>query len=123
MKSVVNRVVGTFLLVALAGSVVLAKTHLRTVSFSTDVKVNDTLVKKGQYDIRFDEKTGELSVEKHGKVVVKTSTRLEKRHRKAADTEVQTMLEGMDQKLVAIAFSGSLQNFVVNQSGNQAGDK
>jgi hypothetical protein len=123
MKSVVNKVVGTLLLVALAGSVVLAKTNLRTVSFSSDLKVNGTLVKKGEYDASFDEKTGELSLEKHGKVVAKTSARLEMRDRKATRTEVQTNREGMDEILVGIAFGGSNQNVVVNQGGMQAGDK
>jgi hypothetical protein len=35
--------------------------------------------------------------------------------------EVQTMLEGMDQKLVGVAFSGSYENLIVGQAGMQAG--
>src|SRR6266496_2777451 len=116
MRSVVNRVIVTFLFVTLAGAAAFAKTNMGTVSFSSDVKVNGTLVKKGEYDVRFDEKTGELPVEKDGKVVAKTVARLEKRSRKAAGTEVQTILEGMDQRLVGIAFRGSDQNLVVSSA-------
>lgn len=119
MKSVINRIIGTFLLVTLTGSAVFART-VRRVSFSSDIKVNGTLVEKGQYDVTFDEKTGELLVQKHGKVVIKTSARLEKRDRKAAVSEVHTTLEGVDQRLVAITFSGTDQNVVVNRGNMQA---
>lgn len=122
MRSVVNRVIVIVLLVTLAGAAAFAKTNMGTVSFSSDIKVNGTLVKKGEYDVRFDEKTGELSVEKDGKVVAKTVARLEKRYRKAAGTEVQTILEGMDQRLVGIAFRGSDQNLIVSSAAMQAGE-
>lgn len=121
MKFVVNRVMVAFLLVTLAGAAAFAKSNMGTVSFSSNIKVNGTLVKKGNYDVRFDEKTGQLSIEKNGKVVAKTAARLEKRSRKAAGIEVQTILEGMDQRLVGIAFGGSDQNVLVNQGGMQAG--
>src|SRR6266850_7229684 len=107
MKFIINRVMVAFLLITLAGAAASAKSNTGTVSFSSNIKVNGTLVKKGNYDVRFDEKTGELSIEKDGKVVAKTAARLEKRFRKAAGNEVQTILEGMDQRLVAITFGGS----------------
>jgi len=121
MKSVINRVIVSIALVALVGATALAKTNMRTVSISSDIKVNGTIVKKGEYGVRFDEKSGELSFEKDGKVVAKTMARLENRNRKAANTEVQTILEGMDQRLVGIAFSGSVQNIVVSSTAMQAG--
>jgi len=121
MKSVVNRVIVTFLLVTLASAAAFAKTNVGRVSFLSDIKVNGTLVKKGEYGVRFDEETGELSLEKDGKAVAKTIAKLEKRNRKAAGTEVQTILEGMDQRLVGIAFRGSNQNLVVSSAAMQAG--
>lgn len=42
--------------------------------------------------VMFDEKTGELSIEKNHKVLAKTEARLEKRSRKSAGIEVQTTL-------------------------------
>jgi len=121
MKFIINRAVVAFLLVTLAGTVVFAKSNKGTVSLSSNTKVNGTLVKKGNYDVSFDEKTGELSVERNGKVIAKTAARFEKRYRKASGTEVQTSLEGMDQRLVAITFSGSDQNIVVKQDSPSAG--
>jgi hypothetical protein len=120
MKFIINRVMVAFLLVTLAGAAAFAKSNTGTVSFSSNIKVNGTLVKKGNYDVRFDEKTGELTVAKDGKVVAKTAARLEKRFRKPAGNEVQTSPAGMEQILVAITFGGSNQNIVVNQDGMQA---
>jgi hypothetical protein len=54
-------------------------------------------------------------------LVVKTAARLEKRDQKARGSEVQTVLEGMDQKLVGITFSGSSEILLVGQAGMQAG--
>jgi len=121
MKFIINRVMVAFLLLTLAGTAAFAKSNMGTVSFSSKIKVNGTLVKKGNYDVRFDEKTGDLSIEKDGKVVAKAAARLEKRLRKATGPEVQMILDGMDQRLVAITFGGSDQNVVVNQAGILAG--
>src|SRR5258705_13979024 len=121
MKFIINRVMVAFLLVTLAGAAAFAKSNMGTISFSSNIKVNGTLVKKGNYDVRFDEKTGDLSIEKDGKVVAKAAARLEKRLRKATGPEVQMILDGMDQRLVAITFGGSDQNVVVNEAGMLAG--
>ena len=120
MKFMINRVMVAFLLVTLAGAAAFAKSNTGTVSFSSNVKVNGTLVKKGYYDVRFDEKTGQLTVAKDGKVVVKATARFERRFRKAGSNEAQTSPAGMEQRLVAITFSGSNQNIVVNQDGMQS---
>ena len=120
MKFIINRVMVAFLLVTLAGAAAFAKSNNGTVSFTSNIEVNGTLVKKGTYDVRFDEKTGELTVAKDGKVVARTVARLKMRLRKAAGNEVQTSPAGMEQRLVAITFGGSNQNIVVNQDGMQA---
>ena len=120
MKFIINRVMVAFLLVTLAGAAAFAKSNMGSVSFSSNVKVNGTLVKKGYYDVKFEEKTGELTIAKDGKVVAKAAGRLEQRFRKAGGNEAQTSPAGMGQKLVAITFSGSNQNIVVNQDGMQA---
>ena len=121
MKSIVNRVMVFCLLATLAGTTALAKVKKASVTLAADTKVNGTLVKQGMYDLVFDEQSGELSIFKGTKLIVKTATRLEKRDRKAGRNEVQTALEGMEQKLVSVTFEGSDQNVVVTQMGMQAG--
>ena len=83
--------------------------------------MNGTLVKKGKYEVVFDDQSGELSIFKGTKLIAKTSAKLEKRDQKARGTQVSTILEGMDQKLVSITFNGSNENMVVGQAGMQAG--
>jgi hypothetical protein len=121
MKSVINRILVAVLLVTLAGTVAFAKTKMGRVSFTSAIKVNGTLVKKGDYDVTFDEMTGEVSFEKNGKVIAKAAARLEKRSRKAGGTAFETRQAEMGMELVSIAFSGSDQNVVLTQMGIQAG--
>ena len=121
MKTWVNRMVVSLLLVTCASVAAFAKGKRATVHFSTDIKVNGTLVKSGTYDVVYDKQTGELSIEKGHKIVATTATRLEQRDRKARATEVNSLREGNDSELLSITFGGSDQRVVVNQMGMQAG--
>ena len=78
MKRIVNRMVGFVLIAALTGVVALAKGTEREVTFTKDVTVNGTLVKKGIYKVAFNEETNELSIKKGKKVVATAQARLEK---------------------------------------------
>lgn len=48
-------------------------------TFYEDVKVGDTLVKKGTYFVTFDEKSNELTIRKNRKIIASTAARLEER--------------------------------------------
>ena len=121
MKLLINGLMFACLLVTLAGASAFGNTKKSDVVLATDIKVNGTLVKKGKYEVEFDDQSSELSIFKGGKLIAKTSARIEKRDQKARGIEVQTIREGMDQKLVGIAFGGSHENLVVGQAGMQAG--
>ena len=121
MKLLINVLLLACLLATLAGATAFGKTRKSDIAFSADTKVNNTLVKKGAYEVVFDDQTGELSIFKGSKLIAKTSAKLEKRDQKARSTEVQTILEGMDQKLVSVTFGGSFEKLVVGQTGMQAG--
>ena len=123
MKLLVNGLVVASLLLSLAGATVFANTRKSNIVFSADTKVNGTLVKKGNYEVVFDDQSGDLSILKDAKLIAKTTAKTEKRSQRARATEVQTILEGMDQKLVSITFSGSYESVVVGQAGMQAGGK
>lgn len=121
MKSIMNSMLVLALLVTLPVTAALGKARKSNIALASDTKVNGTLVKKGSYEIVYDDQSGELSIFKGTKLIVKTAARLEKRDQKARGTEVQTVLEGMDQKLVGVTFSGSYENLIVGQVGMQAG--
>jgi len=121
MKFIVNRVIVAFLLVALAGAAAFGKSKRATVSFDVDTRVNGTLLKSGTYEVVFDEQTGELSILKGSKVLVKTAARLAMRDGKGRTQEIHTVMEGEKTAFVGIAFSGSDQKVLVTQAGMQAG--
>ena len=69
MKSMVSKMMAVLMVSALTGVVAFAKVHKQKVTFESDMKVNGTLVKKGTYDLKFDDESGQLSIEKKVKTV------------------------------------------------------
>ena len=121
MKVLINGLVVACLLVTLASATAFGNTKRSEIVLAADTKVNDTIVKKGKCEVVFDDKANELSIFKGAKLIAKTAVRIEKRDQKARGTEIQTAGEGMEQKLVSIAFGGSHENVVVGQGGMQGG--
>ena len=118
MKTILNRIALALLITSLASLSVFAKGKTETVNFPTDTKISGTLVKQGVYDLKFDEKTGELSIVKNGKVIARATTTSAKRDRKAQTLELKSTINGAETQLVSIAFGGSDENHVIN--GSQA---
>jgi len=110
---------------ALASLSVLAgdkgKTETTTLTFPDDVMVNGTLVKAGDYEVKFDEATNELSIIKNGKVKAKTPAHVEARSDKAKNTALRTVDKGGSQELLGVTFSGWKQDVIVGSSGSVSG--
>jgi len=92
------------------------KVKTESVTFTQDVMVNGTLVKAGDYQVKFNEQTGELSILKGGKVKAKASAQLQSRSAKARDTSVRTLDKGGVAELIAVTFGGSTQDVVIGAS-------
>lgn len=128
MKSFMKNTVMALAMIALVSLGVFAagkdKVKKDTVTLLSDVTVNGTLLKAGTYEIRFDEKTGELAIVRDGKIKAKTTVRSEERSDKARTTAVRTDRKNNIAELIGVTFAGSNQNLVVNGSagpvtGNQ----
>jgi hypothetical protein len=117
MKSIVNKVMAVLMVGALTSVVALAKVHKEKVTFESDIKVNNTLVKKGTYDLKFDDQTGQLSISKHGKVVAEAMTRLEARAKKAADFQLRSVTNGNELQLAGVTFGGSDKDVMITNNG------
>jgi hypothetical protein len=102
---------------ALASVAALAKVHKEKVTFENDIKVNGTLVKKGTYDVKFDDATGQLSLIKQGKVIAEAMTRSEPRTKKAVDFQVRSTGSGNDMQLVGVTFGGSDKDIMLANNG------
>jgi hypothetical protein len=114
MKSLMNRIAVTLVITALASVSVFAKTRTQTVTFSEDIKVNGTQVAKGVYDVKFDDKTGEVSLMKGSKVIARAPGSLEKRTNKARNFELRFNGRGDDAQLTSVTFAGSQENIVID---------
>jgi hypothetical protein len=66
-----------FALCTLLNVSALAGGKSKRVTFHTDVMVGDTLVKKGNYEVIFDEQTSILTVKRGSEILAKTAARLE----------------------------------------------
>lgn len=117
MKSIMNRMVVVLMVGALTSVVALAKVHKHRVTFDNDIKVNGTLVKKGTYDVKFDDETGQLSIAKNGKVVAQAMAKLEPRSKKADDFQLRSSGTGDDTQLVGVTFGGQDKDVVITNSG------
>lgn len=117
MKSIVNRIMVVVLVGALASVAAMAKTHKQKVAFDSDIKVNGTLVKKGSYDLKFDDETGQLSIIKNGKTVAQTMARLEARSKKATSFQVRATTIGDETQLLGVTFNGAENDVIVSNNG------
>ena len=118
MKSIVRKVAAVVMVGALTSVVAFAKVQKEKVTFDSDIKVNGTVVKKGTYDLKFDDESGQLSIVKNGKVVVQTMAKLEQREKKANDFQLRSTTDAGETNLIGVTFNGSDKNVVITGSGS-----
>ena len=125
MKAFMKMTFATLLVCALVSISAFAgdkdKTATKTVTLPQDITVNGTLIKAGEYQIKFDEKTGELSLLRDGKLKAKTPAHLEARSDKAKDTALRTIDKGGVSELAGVSFHGWTQDVMVGTSGTMSG--
>lgn len=117
MKSIVSRMVAIVMVGALTGVVAFAKVHKQKVTFENDIKVNGTLVKKGTYDLKFDDESGQLSIVKNGKTVAQAMAKLETREKKASDFQLRSTTSGDEQQMIGVTFGGSDKDVIITTGG------
>jgi len=119
MKAFMKTFMVALLIGALASVSAFGKGKIKTekVTFDSDVTVNGTLLKAGDYQLKFNEETNELSILKDGKVKVKTTAHFAPRTDKARSTAVRTLENGAVTELVGFTFGGSSQDLLVGTSG------
>ncbi|HEV7396195.1 MAG TPA: hypothetical protein VGN86_06760 [Pyrinomonadaceae bacterium] len=93
------------------------KTRSATVTFSDDITVGGTLVKAGEYKVKFDETTNEVTMKKGSKVVAKATGTLQPRADKARATTYATK----DNQLISIAFGGDREDVVLGAGTSTSG--
>ena len=117
MKSIVNRMVVVLMVGALTSVVAFAKVQRHKVTFDNDIKVNGTLVKKGTYDVKFDDESNQLSIVKNGKVVVEAMAKVEQREKKANAFQLRSSGTGDETQLLGVTFGGSDKDVMIANNG------
>jgi hypothetical protein len=117
MKSIVTRMMVVLMVTALTSVVALAKVQKHKVTFENDIKVNGTLLKKGSYDVKFDDESNQLSISKNGKAVVEAVGRLEPRDKKANDFKLRSVVNGNETELIGVTFGGSDKDVMISNNG------
>ena len=98
-----------------------AKVHRHTVTFDSDIKVNDTLVKKGTYQVKFDDESGQLSILQNGKTIAQSMTRIETRAKKANDFVLRSVTNGDEKQMIGVTFGGSDKDVLLNSGASSTG--
>jgi hypothetical protein len=106
---------------ALMSVAAFAKVRKHTVTFDTDIKVNDTLVKKGTYQVRYDDETGQLSILQNGKTVAQATTKIEARAKKANDFVLRSVTNGDEKQMIGVTFGGSDKDVLLNTGASGTG--
>ena len=117
MKSIVNRIFVVLMIAALTSVAAFAKVHKHKITFENDTKDNGTVLKKGTYDLKFDDQTGQLTVSKNGKEVAQAMAKLEPREKKAGDFQVRSSGTGDESQLVGVTFGGQTSDVVITNNG------
>ena len=91
----------------------VAKDKKAFVKFDDNLVVNNTVVKKGEYQVRFDEQTGELTILNGKNAVAKAKAKLEKRDKKASNTTLDTRQNDKGVALVSITLEGDNEAIVL----------
>ena len=119
MKTILSRLAVVLVVGALSSVVALAKVHKNKATFNSDIKISNTLVKKGTYDVKFDDETGQFTVLKNGKVIVQSMAKLEQREKKASDFRMRST-SGDDSQLLGVTFGGEDKEVVISTNGAQS---
>jgi hypothetical protein len=117
MKSVMSKALAVLMVGALTSVVALAKVQKARATFDNDIKVNGTLVKKGSYDVKYDDESGQLSIIKNGKVIAEAMTRVEARSKKASDFQIRSVTNGNEVQLAGVTFGGSDKDVMIANNG------
>ncbi len=119
MKDILNRVVVALLFIIVASAPTFAKVHKSKITLKADTKVGEVVVKKGTYDVRFDDQTNEVSLRKGGKVVATSSAQTEALAKKFPNDAYIVNAETDGARLTGIIFRDTSQT-VVLRPGTQA---
>jgi len=114
MKKVFNLVMVLVASVVFFNGLAYAEGKGKKVDISKDVVVNGTEVKKGKYEVTFDEEKQEISIWKGNKLVAKSNARKGLLKNKAAVNQLMTTKQNQNDMLKGIILAGEQETILIN---------
>lgn len=115
MRKTVNRMVVLFVVATITSAAAWASTTRKSVTFADAVTVNGTLVKRGTYEVSFDEATSQLTIAQGRKVIATAEAKLEKVGGIGQDRYVvATSAAAKAPALISISLKGGNQATIIN---------
>jgi hypothetical protein len=121
MKRTATIIALAFALCALVGTMALAKSKVHWITLDQDMLVNGTLVKKGEYQARFDEQNGELTILDGNRAVATTTVKEETLAKKAPATSFEVKTGDNGPMLTKITFGGSRYALLISDNQSAEG--
>ena len=123
VKKTATLLTAALMFCGLTGTAALAKSKPHALTFAQNISVNGTPVKAGDYQAKFDEQSGELTLlDDNNHVVVTAKAHEMALNKKAADTRYEIKSSGTDTMLAQVTFSGERYTITLDGAGNQSGD-
>ena len=91
-----------------------------SLTFEQDTLVNDTLVKKGTYEAKFDVNSDELSILAGKHVLASAKATIETRGKKSEQTEMILHTTDKGMVLEGVVFHGDARNIMISTPNNSA---
>ncbi|MBK7995924.1 MAG: hypothetical protein IPK14_21875 [Blastocatellia bacterium] len=114
MKKAFNLVMVLVASVVFFNGLAYAEGKGKKVDISKDVVVNGTEVKKGKYEVTFDEEKQEISIWKGNKLVARSNARKGLLKNKAVVNQLMTSKQNQNDMLKGIILAGEQETILIN---------
>jgi hypothetical protein len=118
MKKVFNLVMVLVASVIFFNGLAYADGKGKKVEFSQDVVVGGVEIKKGKYEVKFDDVTREMSIWQGDKLIAKADARKGVLKNKAISTQVMTSKQNQSSVLRGIILAGEQETILLNPDFN-----
>ena len=113
MKAFIQVMLAVAFTALLSVSVLADKDKVKKeITFVDDTTVNGTVVKAGDYELKFNEQTGEMNIMRGSKVVARATAHVETQSARSKATEYRIVAN----ELVSVTLGGSNKQLVLSSS-------
>ncbi|MFN7931117.1 MAG: hypothetical protein U0Y68_24955 [Blastocatellia bacterium] len=122
-KLVVSLTAALFLCLSLIGTALANEKNLKkTLTLREDVRINNTVIKKGEYRVVFNAKTEEVTLSRDGDVVYSGKASVELRPEKARYNSAVFKETDKGKRLDGFTFAGDKRAILLAETANSTAD-